>query len=82
MLFRSPLPEQSATLIARIDGCTVGTALLWHGPRTFSFALPPHLPQDRLVEIVLEVNASLSPAMKGGDTRDLGARVYHVELGA
>jgi glycosyltransferase involved in cell wall biosynthesis len=77
----SPLPEQSATLIARVDGCTVGTALLWHGPRTFSFALPPHLPQNRLMEVVLEVNASLPPAMKGGDTRDLGARVYAVEFG-
>ncbi|MSR39784.1 MAG: glycosyltransferase family 1 protein [Planctomycetes bacterium] len=74
----SPLKEATATLIAKVNGCTIGTALLYHGPRTFTFALPAHLPHQELVELVLEINYAMPPAMKGGDTRDLGARVYQV----
>ncbi|HEX5054293.1 MAG TPA: glycosyltransferase family 1 protein [Planctomycetota bacterium] len=76
----SPLPEDEVTLIARVAGAVVGTGLLGHGPRAFRFALPEPVPRDRLLPIELEVNHTLPAAMKGGDTRDLGARVFAVEI--
>ncbi|MBX3462910.1 MAG: glycosyltransferase family 4 protein [Planctomycetes bacterium] len=72
----SPLPEQTVTLIARIDGTVVGTGLLGHGPRPFVFELPPHLPRHRRLDVELAVNQLLPPALKGGDRRELGARVF------
>lgn len=72
----SPMPLRSVTLVARVAGAVVGTALLGHGPETFSFALPSHLPRERLLDVELSVNFALPPAMKGGDTRDLGARIF------
>lgn len=76
----SPLPEDEVTLIARVQGAVVGTGLLGHGARAFTFALPPGMARDVLVPIELEVNRVLPEAMKGGDTRDLGARVLRIEL--
>ncbi|MBL9077499.1 MAG: glycosyltransferase family 4 protein [Planctomycetes bacterium] len=72
----SPLPEQTVTLVARVAGSVVGTALLGHGPRTFRFELPPHVPGDRLLDVELTVNHVLPPAMKGDDRRELGARLF------
>jgi len=74
----SPLPEDSVTLIVRVGGAVVGTALLGHGPRTFAFELPARLPRTGLVTVELSVNHGLPPAMKGGDRRDLGARIFAV----
>jgi hypothetical protein len=74
----SPLPEDSVTLIVRVGGAVVGTALLGHGPRTFAFELPARLPRTGLVTVELSVNHALPPALKGGDRRDLGARIFAV----
>lgn len=76
----SPLPEDSVTLIATVGGSVVGTARLRHGPRPFAFGLPAITPRDRLVDVQLEVNHALPPAMKGNDTRELGARVFSIVL--
>lgn len=76
----SPMPEDQVTLIARVCGAVVGTGLLGHGPRSFTFPLPEGVPRDRVVPIELAVNHPLPPAMKGADTRDLGARVLRIEL--
>lgn len=76
----SPMPEDQVTLIVRVAGAVVGTGLLGHGARTFPFALPAGVPRGAVVPIALEVNHPLPPAMKGGDTRDLGARILRVEL--
>ncbi len=77
----SPMAEATVTLIVRAAGVTVGTCLLRHGPQTFSFALPHHVPRDRLVDVELEVNWPLPAAMKGSDARDLGARIFALRLG-
>jgi glycosyltransferase involved in cell wall biosynthesis len=76
----SPLPEESVTLAAAVDGRPVGSGRLGHGPRTLVFPLPPDLPRDRLVQVALEVDQVLPPAMKGDDPRELGARVLAVEF--
>jgi glycosyltransferase involved in cell wall biosynthesis len=72
----SPLPENEVTLIARVGGAVVGTALLGHTARTFRFDLPSRLPRTGLVTVELTVNHALPPAMKGEDRRDLGARIF------
>jgi len=76
----SPLPEDTVTLIARVNGAVVGTGLLGHAPRSFAFDLPAALPRNELVEVVLEVNHVLPQSMKGTDPRELGARVLSVGL--
>ncbi|MEO6595856.1 MAG: glycosyltransferase family 1 protein [Planctomycetota bacterium] len=76
----SPLPEDQVTLIARVAGSVVGTGLLGHGPRQFVFPLPGSVPRDCLLPIDLEVNQALPPWMKGGDARDLGARIFAAEI--
>jgi hypothetical protein len=76
----SPLPEGEATLIATVAGATVGTAALEPRPRTFAFPLPRGMRRDVLAEIGLSSTRVLPPAMKGGDARELAARVFSVAL--
>ncbi len=76
----SPMPEDTVTLIVRVAGAVIGTALLGHGLRDFVFELPAALPRGSVLPIALEVNHALPPAMKGGDTRDLGARIGAITL--
>ncbi|MBL8728480.1 MAG: glycosyltransferase family 4 protein [Planctomycetes bacterium] len=72
----SPLPEDEVTLVVRVGGAVIGTGLLGHAPRTFTFELPARLPRTGLVTVELTVNHVLPPAMKGEDRRELGARIF------
>ena len=76
----SPLPEETVTLVARVAGVVVGTGLLGHGPRPFTFSLPDLLPRQRRLDVRLEVNHALPGSMKGDDTRELGARIFRAEF--
>ncbi|MCA8956098.1 MAG: glycosyltransferase family 4 protein [Planctomycetes bacterium] len=72
------VPGDEQVLGVRVDGHLVGHGSLGHAWRTMRFAIPPEIPTDREVEIALEVNFALPPSIKGGDPRELGARVVRV----
>jgi glycosyltransferase involved in cell wall biosynthesis len=76
----SPVPDGQASLIASVAGTVVGTAPLGSGPQEHTFVIPRAVARGKVLPVVLEVNYTVPPALKGDDRRDLGARIFGARL--
>lgn len=74
------VPEEEQHLAVRVNGRLVGSAPLRFGWREHSFALPAGVSRDQPFEVALDVSFELPPALKGSDTRRLGAKITRVEF--
>jgi len=74
------VPHEEQHLAVRVNGCLVGHAPLEHGWREHSFPLPAGVPREHPVEVVLDTSFELPPALKGTDSRQLGAKITRVEF--
>jgi len=76
----TPVPHREQYLAVRVNGCLVGHAPLEHRWQEHSFPLPAGLPRDHDLHVELDVSFELPPALRPGDSRELGARITRVEF--
>ncbi|MHC4514237.1 MAG: glycosyltransferase family 4 protein [Planctomycetota bacterium] len=74
------MPDREQYLAVRVNGCLVGHAALEFDWREHRFPVPAGVPRDRPLEVALDVSFELPPAVKGLDTRQLGAKIARVEF--